>query len=1273
MYLGSASGLTPTAVWTMESNQAGAQFGYSVASAGDVNGDGFSDVVVGAYYYTNGETREGAAFVYLGNASGLATTAAWAVESNQANAFFGSSVASAGDVNGDGYGDVVVGAGYYTNGATGEGAAFVYLGSASGLTTTAAWTAESDRGSARFGSSVASAGDVNGDGYGDVAVGGGTFGPTAFVYLGSALGLTSTAAWTVNFGGSVASAGDVNGDGFGDVVVGAEFYGDGGAAFVYVGSASGLAMTAAWGVEQDQASARFGASVASAGDVNGDGYGDVVVGTGISSSLQAAFLYLGNTNDGTTPLSRAGQARQPGTTTPIPPGLVSTSPHTFDVSMAAARTSWGFGRVKLQVEVKPLGQAFDGTDLVTSSMFHTTGLTGAAIQEAIPGLTGSTGYHWRARALASPAEGRSQGWGPWFYGGLSGNAAGAHVFTSSDPLATNTLYADTDGDGYGGATFVTTSEPTLPGFVNNNTDCDDGAPAIHPNAMEICDNADIDENCDGQSDDSSAAGQSTWHLDADGDGFGGAITTTSCDRPVGYVDNLSGGDCDDSAPAVHPNGAEICDDADIDEDCDGQADDSSAAGQLTWYLDGDDDGFGGTTAGTSCERPEGYTDNNADCDDADPAYHPGASEDDCNDPADYNCDGASGRGDLDGDGFDACQDCDDNNIDVHPNAVEVCDPLNTDEDCDGQADDSSAAGQSVWYLDADGDGAGGATQGVFCDRPPGYADISSDCNDNAAGIHPSAIEICDDVNTDEDCDELADDADPSSVGQSIGYVDGDGDGFGGTTEASFCDLPAMGYSANSDDCDDASASVHPNAIELCDPLQTDEDCDRLVDNEDDSVTGQSMWYADGDRDGFGRGVRVASCEVPNGYVGNDYDCDDSAPAIKPGATEIPGTGLDEDCDGQERCFDDADDDGYLDLSEDIRLSADSDCADPREGTDSDPTTDCDDAAAARFPGADEITGNGIDENCDGQEICFEDADNDGYLDASGATRVSTDPDCDDPYEGTSNDPTTDCVDDNAAIHPDMAEVCDPGNVDEDCDGAADDADAGAQGKSTWYRDEDRDGWGAERVEVCDPFGDVVAQLGDCDDTSPTRHPGASELVDSGVDEDCDEQELCFLDNDDDGFLKWKKDTIQSDDMDCDDPREGNFDDPSTDCNDGDPGGKSTHPGAVEPGDDWDVDNDCNGIVEICGFDEDGDGWFVRAAPDDAGTCVDPDKAVDRCVVGDPNDQDRRIGLEPGNMPCDAESVGNACDAGRVGSSIWWGGMIVAWSLQRRRHGVGARA
>ncbi|MCX5772977.1 MAG: integrin alpha, partial [Candidatus Hydrogenedentes bacterium] len=157
--------LATSAAWTAESDQVEAFFGNSVSTAGDVNGDGYADVIVGAYWYDNGETNEGRAFVYHGSASGLLTTAAWTAESDQASSEFGYSVSTAGDVNGDGYADIIVGAHRYDNGQTNEGGAFVWFGSASGLgangtPVNADWSAESDQDSAEFGNSVSTAGDV---------------------------------------------------------------------------------------------------------------------------------------------------------------------------------------------------------------------------------------------------------------------------------------------------------------------------------------------------------------------------------------------------------------------------------------------------------------------------------------------------------------------------------------------------------------------------------------------------------------------------------------------------------------------------------------------------------------------------------------------------------------------------------------------------------------------------------------------------------------------------------------------------------------------------------------------------------------------------------------------------------------------------------------------------------------------------------------------------------------------------------------------------------
>ncbi len=299
VYHGSASGLSANEDWS-DAAANGDWFGSSVASAGDINKDGYADVVIGA---PGTDGSKGKAYAYYGSSTGLSDTADWALSNPSLYNGFGISVSGAGDVNNDGYDDVVIAGEYYT------GFAYLYLGSASGLATTASWTASASSEASYLGTAIASAGDVNKDGYDDVIVGAKGYGTDqgiVYVYLGGSGGLSATASWTIMgegnndfFGCSVASAGDVNGDGYDDVIVGASLINsDKGKAYVYYGSASGLSNSPDWVVDGENAYDRFGHSVASAGDVNGDGYDDVIVGaknyTFSTSSKGKAYLYLGS-------------------------------------------------------------------------------------------------------------------------------------------------------------------------------------------------------------------------------------------------------------------------------------------------------------------------------------------------------------------------------------------------------------------------------------------------------------------------------------------------------------------------------------------------------------------------------------------------------------------------------------------------------------------------------------------------------------------------------------------------------------------------------------------------------------------------------------------------------------------------------------------------------------------------------------------------------------------------------------------------------------------
>jgi hypothetical protein len=458
------------------------------------------------------------------------------------------------------------------------------------------------------------------------------------------------------------------------------------------------------------------------------------------------------------------------------------------------------------------------------------------------------------------------------------------------------------------------------GFSVAQGDCNDSNPAVHPGATELCNG--IDDDCDGQVDEGVKL---TFYRDADGDGFGSAANSTqSCSAPVGYV--VTAGDCNDNDAAVHPGATEVCNG--IDDDCDGQVDEGV---KLRFYRDADGDGYGDPAAMTeACEAPVGYVAAAGECNDTNAAIHPGAPEV-CN-GIDDNCNGEIDEGvtkttfyrDADGDGYgnatvttEACEapsgyvatagDCNDNDAAVHPGATEMCNGI--DDDCDGQVDEGV---QQTFYQDADGDGYGNAAAtSEACQAPAGYVSNRSDCDDSNPAVHPGATEVCNGI--DDNCDGQIDEGVKLTF-----YRDADNDGYGDlatTTQA--CEAPT-GYVATAGDCNDQNPAIHPGATEVCNGM--DDDCDGQI---DEGVT-QPTFYQDADGDGSGNlSVSTQACEAPAGYVTNSSDCNDSDPAVYPGATELCN-GLDDNCDGQvdegvqTTFYRDADGDGYGDSASAIQ-------------------------------------------------------------------------------------------------------------------------------------------------------------------------------------------------------------------------------------------------------------------------------------------------------------------------------------------------------------------
>ncbi|MCB9684647.1 MAG: VCBS repeat-containing protein [Alphaproteobacteria bacterium] len=290
LFLGSPTGPSTVPVWSTESNGERWKLGWTGAPAGDVNGDGYADVAIGA------EVNSGSVVVYLGGPTGLSTAPAWQASRGLPRYTAYGAALAAGDVNGDGYDDLVVGANHYYDGQQTTGGFYLYMGGPSGLSRIEAGIWEGHQLYEDFGQSLSVASDVNGDGYDDLIVGSDYL---ADVFLGSATGLSALPAWEITEPCASVAGGDIDGDGYGDVLVGNTCYTNGenheGRASLYLGGPAGLSTVPAWTHESNTVNAAFG-RMAEAGDVNGDGFDDVLIGqgaSGLNGVDGAAQLFLG--------------------------------------------------------------------------------------------------------------------------------------------------------------------------------------------------------------------------------------------------------------------------------------------------------------------------------------------------------------------------------------------------------------------------------------------------------------------------------------------------------------------------------------------------------------------------------------------------------------------------------------------------------------------------------------------------------------------------------------------------------------------------------------------------------------------------------------------------------------------------------------------------------------------------------------------------------------------------------------------------------------------
>ena len=459
----------------------------------------------------------------------------------------------------------------------------------------------------------------------------------------------------------------------------------------------------------------------------------------------------------------------------------------------------------------------------------------------------------------------------------------------------------------------------------------------------------------------------------------------------------------------------------------------------------------------------------------------------------------------------------------------------------------------------------------------------TDCNDSDSSIYTNAPETADD-GIDQDCNGFDD---------ITCIVDADGDSYGtdaGTTTvlSASATCAAGGASTTSDDCDDSAAGVNTGAGETADD-GVDQDCNGF-----DDIT--CVIDLDSDTYGTSAGTTTvlsvfASC-LAGGASSTSDDCDDSVGTVFPGATEIVGDGFDQDCNGFDAiaCILDSDGDGYGTVAgTSSTVTAALTCAAGGASTSSD---DCNDTVISIYPGATELIDDGIDQDCNGLDdiTCIIDGDGDGYGTLTGALLVVTAATC---AAGGASSTSDDCDDAAAGTYPSAAEVADDG-VDQNCNG---------YDSITCFLDGDGDGYGTfagtqvlvTSASTC-TGGGASSTGDDCEDGSATVYPGAVEIADDNIDQDCNgvDNITCVVDGDGDGYGTSAGTSQIVTASSC---AAGGASSTSDDCNDTDTG---IAPGAVETCDA--IDSDCDGSLADEFTDTDGD-----SEPD----CTDSDDDGDQ--------------------------------------------------------------